>query len=326
MGPRTVVEVQQEIRVTNHAADNYCIFYPLRVRVESPEDLRERVRVAVRAGEEINPDVAQRLCGRMGDSRNSRYVLHAERTGLFVLVDNVVVTFLRFYSTRQHRLAVSLYGPGAPISNQAVPYYDEVMAPEPPAPAPAPAPPASPKEPLFWGIPAREVTFSTPAARALGGREEARTKLGDIEKGYLTMTGDGSPIRVLTKKGGGVHIILDTTQEPQNRKGWIPQIASDMGDLRVSPALFTGRSDRWKLRNKIAGGIWQYEDKGKWKVTTAEGSYFVIDRGDGWYVCLTSCAPIPPEEEALARVLREKGWKVIAPWPEEEKDENEEDE
>lgn len=123
------------MRVTRHATESYAIFYPQR----GVADILREVELAV----PIPADVAPGLLGRRGlraDMVPSRYLLHRERTGLFVIAPeaDVVITFLRFYGREQHDTAARLWPGGDPVTCVAT---WAVMAPEPePAPvAPEPA-------------------------------------------------------------------------------------------------------------------------------------------------------------------------------------------
>jgi hypothetical protein len=95
------------IGTTHHAVDALCLFYP---RADEATVLAE-----VSRGLRIDPSIAVRLVGRQHGRPGATYVLHRERTGLFVVSgDGAVITFLRFYALTQHELACTLYGPGDP--------------------------------------------------------------------------------------------------------------------------------------------------------------------------------------------------------------------
>lgn len=96
-------------RLSSHVFDSYREFYPAAQRHE--------IEAEVRAGLEIDGAIAARLVGRKGQSEDDRYILHRERTGLFVWAINktdewTVVTFLRFKARNQYDLATSLYPGG----------------------------------------------------------------------------------------------------------------------------------------------------------------------------------------------------------------------
>jgi hypothetical protein len=93
------------IRPTHNAIESLCLFYP---RADEEAVLEE-----VAQGLPIDGEIAVRLVGRQRLVEGSRYVLHRERTGLFVLRDpDVVITFLRFYAHSQHVLACTLWPGG----------------------------------------------------------------------------------------------------------------------------------------------------------------------------------------------------------------------
>lgn len=92
------------IGTSDHAIESLSLFYP---RADGPMVLGEVAR-----GVEVEAGVAARLVGRHHLVPGSAYVLHRERTGLFVLAGDTVVTFLRFYSLHQHELAVLLWPGG----------------------------------------------------------------------------------------------------------------------------------------------------------------------------------------------------------------------
>ena len=113
------------LRMTHHAIESYTVFYPRTLASAIPDEVRRGIPIP--SGE------VQGLCGRRsGDGSGSGYVLHRERTGIFVVagavatltadpvvldVPLVVVTFLRFYSLDQRRTAVAMYGAGDPVSS-----------------------------------------------------------------------------------------------------------------------------------------------------------------------------------------------------------------
>ena len=103
--------------ITEHAIASYSVFYP---KFDDPNEVRQAVIASV----EIEAEIACRLVGREGSRDGSRYWLSAERTGVFVSVENrygdqVVVTFLRFYALDQYRLASKLY-PGGLVPKDCV--------------------------------------------------------------------------------------------------------------------------------------------------------------------------------------------------------------
>jgi len=102
--------------VSAHAIEAYNLFYPTADR--------DVLVGAVEAGLLISNPIALRMVGRKSPHRSmgsGSYVLHVERTGLFVLSDPegadksrvTVITFLRFYSFNQYTLAKRLYPKGA---------------------------------------------------------------------------------------------------------------------------------------------------------------------------------------------------------------------
>lgn len=123
------------MRVTHHATESYAIFYPQQRGVY---DILREVELAV----PIPAEAAPGLLGRRGlraDVAPSRYLLHRERTGLFVIAaeSDVVITFLRFYSRAQHDQARALWPGGDPVTCRAT----WATSPDPThAPDPAPEP------------------------------------------------------------------------------------------------------------------------------------------------------------------------------------------
>lgn len=89
---------------SHHAVEALALFYP---RVTEAELLLEVTR-----GVRVEAGAAVKLVGRDHARKGSDYVLHRERTGLFVLSGRTVVTFLRFYALAQHEIAVRLWGKG----------------------------------------------------------------------------------------------------------------------------------------------------------------------------------------------------------------------
>lgn len=95
--------------LSNTAHERYCRFYP-RARYED-------VLFALSLAKEVDPSIAMSLVGRPHQAYNSRYLLHPEHTGLFVICGGTVVTFLRFCSLSQHKNANNLFGPPpSPVS------------------------------------------------------------------------------------------------------------------------------------------------------------------------------------------------------------------
>lgn len=107
------------LHVSHHAVESYRIFYPT-----ADVDV---VKGAVAAGLVISNPIALKMVGRRSPHKDMRgsYVLHVERTGIFVLSDVeqpqdaplidlvTVITFLRFYAYNQYTLAKRLYPQGA---------------------------------------------------------------------------------------------------------------------------------------------------------------------------------------------------------------------
>lgn len=160
--------------VTSHAVDALALFYP---RTADEESVRDEVSrgVAVEGGTAI------RLVGRQNLRPGSNYILHRERTGLFVLAGQTVVTFLRFYALSQHELACTLWPGGDPPTCEArwlraviaVPSPAPQKAAKTPKPAKAPKPPPPPE--LAWHI--------TDGARRATGKD--RTELKELVRTAL---------------------------------------------------------------------------------------------------------------------------------------------
>lgn len=93
---------------THHAVEALARFYP---RADGRQVMDE-----VERGVPVEPGTAVALVGRARFRFDSSYVLHRERTGMFVLVGQRVVTFLRFYARKQHDLAVQLWPGGDAVS------------------------------------------------------------------------------------------------------------------------------------------------------------------------------------------------------------------
>lgn len=94
-------------RPSQHAVEALALFYP-------SADGRSVIDEVGR-GVEVEPATAVAMVGRSRHRPGSTYVLHRERTGLFVIaVDRTVVTFLRFYALEQHQLAARLWPGGDP--------------------------------------------------------------------------------------------------------------------------------------------------------------------------------------------------------------------
>lgn len=113
MGDRSITSAW--IGATGHAIEALGLFYP-------GADGRDVIR-EVEAGIEIETGTAVALVGRSRCRAGNRYVLHRERTGLFVVAEGgAVVTFLRFYAREQYALACRLWPGGDPPTTVEPPW------------------------------------------------------------------------------------------------------------------------------------------------------------------------------------------------------------
>lgn len=55
--------LREGLRITRHVIESYEVFYPLD-RIYTDEELEDRVRREVHLGQEIEPEIGRRLCGR----------------------------------------------------------------------------------------------------------------------------------------------------------------------------------------------------------------------------------------------------------------------
>lgn len=140
----------------------------LRLREFYPNATAHDMRSAVKASELIAPEVGATLrgMGKVRDTDRGDYLLHPERTGMFIRVWDgttaTVITFLRFYSLQQHRLAVELYGPGEPVSDACTARWAQVQR-----AAPAPLE----EESLWRGHKVVDIRVSKAARRVTGGAD-----------------------------------------------------------------------------------------------------------------------------------------------------------
>lgn len=292
-----------------HAIEAYERFYPLD-QILTDDQIEARVERAVLKGEIIDRQVGLQLVGRpyekKGVTNPGYFVLHAQRTGLFVIQDAVVVTFLRFYSRMQHDQAVKMYGPGEPVDGRSVPWVNN-----PSSPSPDPKPERKyRRKSTVWGVHPYEVTFSDSLAKALGGRDEARRKLFQIEAGTLTHV-LGREI-CMTRLNGEVRISFKpSTPTPPRPNVFLPQIQTYASDIQVHG--MNGQRDRQALRDQICEGAWTRTEEG-WEVQTQDGQiYHLADPGYGWAVFLQPMPPVPDDLLEAAKKLRDAGWKVIRP-------------
>jgi hypothetical protein len=106
----TALPLDRSFLVSAHARERYAEFYPT---ADLAEILRE-----VNAGTVLELPAALALMqggGAGWESSTSAYVLHRERSGIFVISEaGTVVTFLRFYARWQHTAAVRDYPGGGP--------------------------------------------------------------------------------------------------------------------------------------------------------------------------------------------------------------------
>lgn len=95
--------LDRQIGISEHGMNAYAIFYPM---ADGKDLIRE-----LDAGEAIERATGMALVGRTERDQNgdTRFLLHRERTGLFVISNGVLVTFLRFYSVEQYRTALRLW-------------------------------------------------------------------------------------------------------------------------------------------------------------------------------------------------------------------------
>lgn len=233
------------ISVTTHAIEALAQFYP---RTGGSADVRSEVDQGV----PIQREVALRLAGRgraRPDAAQSAYVLHRERTGMFVLrdaddlsthdlpdpidlredVDVLVVTFLRFLSLDQFRLAVQLYGPGDPVTATSS-WVGEV----------------DPPSRKVCGLELSRFRLGNAVRKKLGiGKRESRTEDGldafwrlaipveDPEGGWVVNGPEGVtyPLGVIVIGGDHFGLLeLDNAYRVYPaRRGGVPQAAEDAG-------------------------------------------------------------------------------------------------
>ena len=96
--------------VSRHAVERYAEFYP----AAEIEDIEAEVADALPIERAAATALAQGAGMRRARNDHATYLLHRERTGVFVVSAlGVVVTFLRFYGLQQHEAATKLW-PGGP--------------------------------------------------------------------------------------------------------------------------------------------------------------------------------------------------------------------
>lgn len=316
-------------RVTRHVLARYREFYP-------GSDGKDLLR-AFAASEDIDEHIANRLAGRSWCVEgSSRYRLHSERTGLFVVAGTSLVTFIRLYSDRQRQLAVKLYGKRD-------------------------APPAEPstiaeKNPglLVLGITASRISVSRGLKSHLGDADSCRLFLAqakmrtpttaDLES--LRSRGAAPPWKLTRDTGRRVLLYkLDDGRvraaiEPDEHRGKeaeraaiIPWLGIPMRSLRVSGKLLamlypdytdagaqTRGAIKWALRRCLLNQAPEILDE----TPTSKQILFMYDgepvvawvtctrEGDWWVIPVKPYEP-DPAHLALGAILRAAGWRAEPP-------------
>jgi hypothetical protein len=106
---------RRRLSVSEHSVDRYRLFYP-------SADGRS-ILDAIETGTEVDWQAIWAFLGRRGEPPSTaRYILHPERTGVFVVICEPdrrwdrIVTFLRFYGLAQHTQACRLWPGGSPVT------------------------------------------------------------------------------------------------------------------------------------------------------------------------------------------------------------------
>ena len=266
-----------DLRGTYTAMTRYLELYP--------EATRDEMIDAALEGDDVEPNVAQRLLGRRWDAKDfyGEYILHSERTGLFVVKESsahddtdVIVTFAAFRSSAQRLMALSLYGEGAApttvvqwLSPQTTPNTPERTE-EPPA---RKEPKPEPTEPVFTVSQGARKAVPGSAERIRGLMEElpphARPEdfiVGvDTRPNKVVQTEEGVFLAYYTTEKGKTRIGVATPQNAVTQHTSIKEQARELivalgvtaADVQVDKdvALFfadgedtTWRFARWRVR------------------------------------------------------------------------------
>jgi len=319
-----------------HALRRYREFYP---HVEDEDGVWQ----AILAAEAINPHVAQRLAGRRRtlDANAGGFWLHAERTGVFVVVEQCVVTFLRFYSSAQHDLARRLYGDGETVTAEGPPYASELRA-DIQGLTPQRVGDDGTVAPLFLGRCPDQITFSGQAAKVLGGRRKAGRLLPTLQTRMLTsaelerlernltqpdvrpismVVADNARLVVSERSSGALHItVAPVMVDPSatKPKGAVREVSPSAphidwlgisaAELQVSPAAARVTSNASKRAKKKAFG--------QVRRALIERPGVLEEVPSGWRVCVAVAG-----DERVFWVVRSWGssrsWWVLAQPPEE---------
>lgn len=334
-------------RVSRHALQRYQEFYP-EADIHACAD-------ALRTSDAMNQHIGLRLCGRAGrrDGDKTVFLLHPERTGIFLGQNGWASTFMRFERT-QHRLAVKLYGPGLPVA-PSVPW---APLPEPAAPEPEPAPePAAPL--LILGVPLGEVSFANGARVRLGGTLTARRILAAADlvsadscplaiKG-TTHNPDGLVLPTLMFEhdgewfgifdvSSGIWVSQPARPSPCNvvskearKSRHIPLAGCQARDLRVAedlvqllvdtaPPPMSVKRARWVLRAAAAEAKGLKKVSNGYRVRLLVGDLPItawlaqpLALGEWWLLLERPPLSLTPEQSAVVRLLLEAGWTVTPP-------------
>lgn len=179
-------------RLTRHAVEAYHIFYPGASEDQVSAELSQALSVP--------SAIALKMVGRRGPHPRSEgsYRLHRERTGIFVLSkDEVVITFLRFYSWRQYQLACRLYPGDIPEPTCSSRWVDQARA-ERKQTREGSA--GAPRDLHIAGAPASVVRVTKGVANLFESRNEARRFMAAAEKLHSTASltvdaPDGQPVQ-----------------------------------------------------------------------------------------------------------------------------------
>lgn len=327
---------REDLALTHHALAAYRIFYPS----ASERDVWEAMLASV----DVPFSVGHRLRGKgyRRDNDSGSYLLHPERSGLFIIEGTAIVTFLRFYSATQRDLAEQLYPGGKTPTCEGAPWYV-----------------APPPVPTVCGETLDRVAVSKGARKALGGLEAALEVLPRLEWGptpiltpEVCVEGEiADPVGRAEHDGtellacdysGGVYVCRYTVQRtpaprasvrpvsrPEPRPiPWLDEVSTR--DVRVARPVLEAiagvldtPAERRRVRDQVRedlatqpeppreGGAWRPLIEGRrwWLAALEDGA------GDPteWWVL-----PHPPirwqsDHEEAAELLRGAGWVVVPP-------------
>ena len=302
--PLTCADCRDRWGTTEHALDRYREFYPDSYWPEMRRALGESTKADRRT---VHP-----IIGRAGvrDSDSGEFLVHPDRTGVFVVRNRLVLTFIRFYGVKQRETARRLWGGGIDYDPRCGPPPDETP-----------------------------ITMTNGVARMLGGRINARIwfsvakpidnsgwfaeRNGELVPADRVYIHNGRPLCVLDGHSTFAHKAPEPRPSAKFTGRRAPLgtcLVGNVIDLRVTDAVVAMyRSSGANMtcakaaRIAVAAGKWAH-DGTCYQVTVPDRVLLVVERSPGeWWIASRLPPTCTSEEGAAIRMLVDAGWSVHPP-------------